>query len=138
MSKWLFCVWGDSRFELQVLCLLGMRFPTSPFLFVLVILEIECHFLPRPAWSSYFKLPTIAEIQMCATESSFCLLRWRPGKLCSGWLGTTILPISASHVVWHDSSAPQCLAIGWNWVSELIFPELTSNHNPPDLNLLSS
>jgi ABC-type microcin C transport system permease subunit YejE len=40
--------------KLRALCLLGSHFTTwavPPTLFVLVILEIQFHFMPRPAWT---------------------------------------------------------------------------------------
>jgi hypothetical protein len=36
--------------------------------------------------------------------------------LCQGWLGTTILLISASFVAWDDRCAPQFLTNGWDGV----------------------
>jgi hypothetical protein len=103
-------------FELRASHLLGRCLaPTiwamPPALLALVILELgSCHCPSWPALqSSYFTLPTLARI-----TSTHCHTWLTHRVLKIVWLGTLILPISASWLAWDDRCTPLRPAIGWD------------------------
>jgi hypothetical protein len=131
-------IWAQG-FILARQVLYSLSHASSPF--VLVILEIGAHFLSRLAWILLFLLYISHhywhEMQGPLHLVFFHFNGFSQTFFCQVWLGTTILLISVSCIVWDKRHVSLCPALA-EVRSCKCLPGLASNHNPPNLSLLSS